>query len=82
MLRKQSFGVRKHENIFALGQKQFCFPAQMLLPKGTFPATKAMFTGFQYRSLKMFSSKGERPTMANGKVEVEEPQAEHRKRKR
>lgn len=54
----------------------------MLLPKGTFPATKAMFTGFQYRSLKMFSSKGERPTMANGKVEVEEPQAEHRKRKR
>jgi len=54
--------------MFASGQKQFCFPAQMLLPKDTFPATKAMFTGFQYRSLKMFSSKGERATMANGKL--------------
>lgn len=30
----------------------------------------------------MFSSKGERATMANGKVEVEETQAEHRKGKR
>ena len=63
--------------------KYLCLRSKtILLPKDTFLATQAMFTGFQYCSLKMFSSKGERATMANGKVEVEEPQAEHRNGKR
>ena len=36
---------------------------------------KAMLTSFQCCLLKMFPSNGERTTMADGEVEVEEPQA-------
>jgi len=36
---------------------------------------KTILTSFQCCSLKMFPSNGERTTMADGKVEVEKPQA-------
>ena len=40
---------------------------------------ETMLTSFQYFSLKIFLSSGERTIMAGGDVEVEEPQASRRK---
>ena len=67
-----NFAPWKQENIFASGQKHFCFK----FPEATFSSIRnirfpgAMLTSFQYCSLKMFPRNGEHTTMADSEVEV------------
>jgi hypothetical protein len=84
MLRKQVLLLENKEMFLPQVKNIFVSRSQILVLKHMFPSLatmKAMLTSFQCCSLKMFPSNGERTTMADCEVKVEDPQAGHRKGK-
>ena len=65
-----------HKKTIFLRSKTFMYPGQKFCFRNMFPSIAAMKA-----MLTMIPNNGERTTMADGKVEVEEPQAGHRKGK-